>query len=165
MKSSLLLLVILLLQGCGSAFACKTDIIHRRPVGPIPCTVDNVVYMFNEKLRSQIEAFSADALKRNIPCIQTRKAIMEEHFPDNMGENVIGYCSAPWTISFLKPYWDRASAADRMTLVYHELGHCALNLDHYDEKNDIMNTYLLPGDVADSKWDQLVNQMFGRVKE
>ena len=162
MKACVLPLV-LLLSACGSAFACKTDMIERRQSGPEPCTVDNLVYMFNEKLRPQIESFSADALKRGVPCLRTRKAIMEKKFPDGIGDNVIGYCQAPWTISVLKPYWDRASAADRMTLVYHELGHCSLGLDHYDEGQDIMNTYLLPGDIAEEKWDKLVNNMFGRV--
>lgn len=164
MKKYLLPLA-LLSTSCGSAFACKTEVIPRRDQGPAPCTVDNVVYQFNEKLRVQIESFSADALKREVPCLMTRRAIMEEKFPDKMGENVIGYCAAPWTISFLKSYWDNASAADRMTLVYHELGHCALNLDHYDSKIDIMNTYLLSGDVADRKWDELVNNMFERAKK
>lgn len=95
----------------------------------------------------------------------TRKAVIDKDFPAELDGSVIGYCQAPWTISFKKTYWDRASAADRMTLVYHELGHCALNLDHYDEGQDIMNTYLLPGDIADEKWDRLVNTMFGRVKQ
>jgi hypothetical protein len=164
MKKYLLPLA-LLSTSCGSALACKTEVIPRRDQGPAPCTVDNMVYMFNEKLRPQIESFSADALKRGVPCLKTRKAIMEDKFPEGVGANVIGYCQAPWTISFLKSYWDKASAADRMTLVYHELGHCALNLDHYDEGQDIMNTYLLPGDIAEEKWDKLVNNMFGRVNQ
>jgi len=158
-----LLAITLLSPACGSAFACKTDIVERRINGPQPCTVDSIVYMFNERLFPQIEAFSQDAIKRGVPCLRTRKAIFEDKFPSPLGDNVIGYCQAPWTVSFLKPYWDRASAADRMTLVYHELGHCALNLDHYDEGQDIMNTYLLPGDIAEEKWDRLVNNMFGRV--
>ena len=158
-----LLATILLSPACGAALACKTEVIARRQSGPQPCTIDNLVYKFNEKLRPQLEAFSEDAIKRGVPCLRTRKAIMEEKFSNGEGDNVIGYCQAPWTVSFLKPYWDRASAADRMTLVYHELGHCALNLDHYDEGQDIMNTYLLPGDIADEKWDKLVNNMFGRV--
>ena len=160
-----LLLVTLLLQGCGSAFACHTDIKPRRNQGPEPCTMDNIFYRFNENLRTQIESFSADALKRNVPCLMTRQAIIEKDFPEEVSPNVIGYCQFPWQVSFKKSYWDTASAADRMTLVYHELGHCALGLDHYDDKSDIMNTYLLPGDVADSKWDELVNQMFERTKK
>lgn len=160
-----LLAATLLSTSCGSALACKTEIIHRRQPGPEPCTIDNIVYNFDEQLRTQIEAFSADALKREVPCLLTRKAIIEDKFPDKMGENVIGYCQFPWTISFKKSYWDTASAADRMVLVYHELGHCALGLDHLDGQHDIMNSYLLPGDVADRKWDKLVNSMFGRVNK
>ena len=160
-----LLATTLLSPACGSALACKTEVVPRRSQGPEPCTVTSLFSRFNEKLRTQIESFSADALKRDVPCLMTRQAIIEKDFPKEISSNVIGYCQFPWQVSFKKDYWDTASAADRMTLVYHELGHCALGLDHYDDKSDIMNTYLLPGDVADSRWDELVNSMFERAKK
>lgn len=159
-----LLLIALLSTSCGSALACKTEIIHRRQVDD-DCTMEQMIYMFHEQLRPMLESFSRDALKRGVPCLKTRKAVIEKDFPTSFDKNVIGYCQAPWTVSFRKSFWDAASAADRMVLVYHELGHCALNLDHYDEGQDIMNTYLLPGDIAEEKWDKLVNNMFGRAKE
>lgn len=159
-----LLAVTLLSTSCGSALACKTEVIHRRRVDD-DCTLEQLVYQFHGQLRPMLEAFSQDALKRGVPCLKTRKAVIEKDFPTEFDKNVIGYCQAPWTMAFKKSFWDAASAADRMVLVYHELGHCALNLDHYDEGQDIMNTYLLPGDIAEEKWDKLVNNMFERAKE
>lgn len=159
-----LLFIALLSTSCGPILSCKTEIIHRRRAED-DCTVEQLVYQFHNQLRPMLEAFSKDALSRGVPCLRTRKAVIQEDLPPELGENVIGYCQAPWTVAFKKAYWDAGSAADRMTLVYHELGHCALNLDHYDEGQDIMNTYLLPGDIADEKWDKLVNNMFKRTQQ
>lgn len=159
-----LLATALLSTSCGPMLACKTEIVSHRRVDD-DCTMEQLVYQFHGQLRPMLEAFSNDALKRSVPCYKTRKVVVEKDFPKELEGNVIGYCQAPWTVSFKKSYWDTASAADRMTLVYHELGHCALGLEHYDEGQDIMNTYLLPGDIADQKWDRLVNNMFKRAKQ
>lgn len=159
-----LLAVALLSTSCGPMLACKLEITQGHLI-PEDCTIENLAYQFHEKLRPQIEAFSQDALRRQVPCLSTRTLTIKQTFPSDLEPSVIGYCLFPWLVAFKKSYWDTASAADRMTLVYHELGHCALGLDHYDEGQDIMNTYLLPGDIADEKWDKLVNNMFGRAKQ
>lgn len=157
--------IVCLVVSCGPVFTCETEVKTTRRIGYDTCTVDNLFASLDGKLLTQVESFSQDAVKRNVPCRYTVKASLDENFSKSVGETVIGYCLIPWRVSIRKAFWDRASASERMALIYHELGHCALGLEHYDEKTDIMNTYLLPSDVADNKWDQLVNTMFERTKE
>jgi hypothetical protein len=85
--------------------------------------------------------------------------------PPELNSGVIGYCTHGGEIRFLTSFWATASATTRLVLAYHELGHCALGLDHHDGEADIMNTYLLNEVIADEEWDELVNKMFGRAKK
>jgi len=49
-------------------------------------------------------------------------------------KNSIGVCFyGPRRIELLKPFWDIASEKVREALVFHELGHCLLNLEHRNE--------------------------------
>jgi hypothetical protein len=80
-------------------------------------------------------------------------------------KGVVGYCIDSWEVRVLTSYWQTASATDRLLLMYHELGHCALGLDHLDGEIDIMNSYLLDDVTAEKEWDDLVNKMFERKKK
>lgn len=42
-------------------------------------------------------------------------------------------------------WWAAASEGERKWLFYHELGHCALGLDHVDDPNHIMYSTVLTG--------------------
>ena len=71
---------------------------------------------------------------------------------------IIGYCfingiNYP-TILIDKDYWANAEVEDRMALVFHELGHCALYREHEDSMvrfdghpypGSIMHSSLMPG--------------------
>lgn len=51
------------------------------------------------------------------------------------------------------------------TLVMHEVAHCVLGspFPHYDRKTDIMNPYLLPEQIIQANWPELIKQMFARA--
>ena len=53
--------------------------------------------------------------------------------------NVIGQCihteKEPNTVVVDKFYWDTADDLEREFLVFHELGHCALNRGHLDDSD------------------------------
>ena len=59
--------------------------------------------------------------------------------------------------------WNRSSDIDRMLLVYHELGHCDLNLMHSAE-DTIMNEYSISSDVFSLNPEYYLNALFTKGK-
>lgn len=77
--------------------------------------------------------------------------------------NYIGVCKnykkAGWKEIYIDPeYWYATTEGKRITLMYHELGHCVLDQDH--RSNSIM--YHRNFD-ATNNWDYYVNELFGRL--
>jgi hypothetical protein len=57
--------------------------------------------------------------------------------------------------------WEHASPQYKRTVLFHELGHCALNLDHAPNTSlAIMNSKVLPDKLSAPSWFQLVRDMF-----
>lgn len=157
-------LVSFLLLGCGVEQSCQsTATIPTISSGP--CTVEQVSPVIHSTFEYAVKQFSADALKQDVPCYQTRIIGFMQALPSDSPKNTIGYCLGYKEVRILQSFWDRASATERLTLLYHELGHCALNLDHTDGVPDIMNSYLLDDTTAEKQWDGLVNKMFERAKQ
>ena len=162
------LLLISLLVGCGAEQACQSvgKVDRRIPLPPRgDCTPKQISLRIHSKVEYAVELFSQDALHHQVPCYRTPLIGFLPKMPDELGSGVIGYCSPGSEIRFLAPFWNEVSATTRLVLVYHELGHCALGLDHTDGENDIMNTYLLDERTADSRWNELVTKMMKRVQQ
>jgi len=86
------------------------------------------------------------------------------------GSNAVGRCNE-WEYSdgrlykremtILKSYWETASDFTKRSLIYHELGHCALGLGHTPEnEKQIMNPYVLGDLYAEANWEPLVDFLF-----
>ena len=162
------LLLFLFLTACGSQFYCEEKVnINIPPVRQpaSPCTEETIFGKVHPTLSFQVKQFSEDAIKHNSPCYYTIVIGMAETFPSDIPEQVIGYCQSPVKLMIKKSFWEKASATERLTLMYHELGHCALGLDHKDDVPDIMNSYILDDATAEKQWDKLVTTMFGRAKQ
>jgi hypothetical protein len=112
-----------------------------------------------------IASFSKDAIRYEAPCYYTIVIGMTDNFPKDLPDSVIGYCISPIRLMIKTSFWNRSSATERLTLMYHELGHCALGQDHYDKAPDIMNTYLLDDVTAEKQWDKLVKTLFERTQK
>lgn len=56
---------------------------------------------------------------------------------------------------------DPNNTAKVQVIVWHELGHCALGLRHFDGEYDLMNTYLSPAHPQDR--EMLLNILFHRI--
>ena len=164
MRRYLLLLAVLV--GCGVDQGCQSSgrIIRQAPPQFGDCLPEHISPRVHDKVKYAVELFSADATRHEVPCYRTPFIGFLPKMPPDMEPNVIGYCSPGSEVRFLTPFWEDSSATTRLTLVYHELGHCALGLDHTDGEDDIMNTYLLSERVADKKWDELVHKMMGRAR-
>ncbi len=55
--------------------------------------------------------------------------------------NILAECEHAYypIISFRPSFWDNASEEDRENVMFHELGHCILNLDHDEERIRTIN--------------------------
>lgn len=74
------------------------------------------------------------------------------NFSNNIDDSFLGVCyyygkKQQWReIKINTKHWDGLDEAQRKALIYHELGHCALNREHKDDYHrsyptSIMNTY------------------------
>lgn len=152
---------------CGTLPFCEDKTFNLPPIKQpsSPCTLDKAFGRIHPDLLVQVSSFVQDARDRNIPCYYTALAGIQDKMPPGMGDTVIGYCQQHVATMMKASFWKAASATDRMMLIYHELGHCALHQDHHDSEPDIMNSYLLDDGYGDRHWDRLVNKMFERSRE
>ena len=80
-------------------------------------------------------------------------------------EDIIGLChhrSSGAYIEIKKPFWDAATSQTRRTLVFHELGHCALGIRKHapDDSGAIMEAVIIPDWLTTSNWTALVKDLF-----
>lgn len=121
LKSSFyLLLVILLANSCA----------HK---------VDGV--RMDEELEPYFIIFEEEAAKRGV--IFDNEVEQIEGYLQNIVDNgVIGACrrndgeGVNRSVFFDKPYWVTATNLEKEYVVFHELGHCFLGLDHDDRENE-----------------------------
>lgn len=73
----------------------------------------------------------------------------------------------PIQIEISSEFWSRTSEDAKNALIFHELGHCVLNLDHYgsimpdDCPSSLMNHYLPDHTCISRHWDRYMFDMFG----
>jgi hypothetical protein len=159
-------LILLSLSGCGQDWNC--NYINKRQAATqpaAPCTVAALFTRVHPSTSFQVQHFSNTAQAYNVPCYKTLTLAVTDNLIKDTPPEVLAYCQFPLTVTVRKAVWDAASATTRLGIIYHELGHCSLQLGHYDDSPDIMNSYLLHDDYMDKHWDVLVNTMFERVKQ
>jgi hypothetical protein len=81
---------------------------------------------------------------------------------DESNPTVIGLCEIgiDRTVTIRSDFFDHRSIAFK-ALVWHELGHCLLDLDHIDGvDNHIMNSYLPSNKALQSSWAYFVKDLF-----
>lgn len=162
-----LLLATVLLTGCGSRLSCMGATVTTPPnqQPSAPCKVGTMAGHYNDALFPYLVRFSGDAQARDVPCYYTITVGVMDGKPGDLSDDAIGFCQPPLRLMVLKSFWSTASEMEKMSLMYHELGHCALGLDHEDDVPDIMNSYLIDEEVAVRQWDTLVNTLFERAKQ
>ena len=149
----LLLLVSFLLWGCGTLpEQYEPRYIPRRD----KCSLRLLANKHDVAFSPYLATFVLDARHYNVSCIYTD--VMQ--FESDMKEEWAGYCTPIQKIAINTSFWKYASETERRTLIYHELGHCALGLDHRTDRVDIMNPAVLHPEVARSRWEGLVKNLF-----
>jgi hypothetical protein len=117
-----------------------------------------------------VRQFYADgqSLQKSVAMDVTRVYFVDSFDEEN--SRVIGRCliygfedgsTSHKEVEILKPFWDKASWTSKRTLVYHELGHCALELDHTaPQSGAIMQPTMIFDDHAADNWFDLVTEEF-----
>lgn len=96
---------------------------------------------------------------------------------DFRGPTVIGYCQrSSWSYTPLvvinREFWNSASSNEREHLMFHELGHCLLDLDHDDAviligidwvPRSIMNPYIFEESVYVAHREYYLQNLFNSV--
>ncbi|CAB5221113.1 hypothetical protein UFOVP244_84 [uncultured Caudovirales phage] len=139
--------------------------------GPAPCTFKSSVSgSVDPDLYSTVMDFFRDAKAHRADyCPRLNGITMVDTVADmgyEPGSLVIGVCKWPRQINILRPYWYQASPTLRAALIYHELGHCLLNLDHSSPENiNIMAPVILSEEILEDHWSALVDKLFARNYE
>jgi len=109
------------------------------------------------KLSSQSDS---DTCLANLPKLKNVR--LKSGVLDPANPTVIGLCemAIDRTVTIRSDFFDHRSIAFK-ALVWHELGHCLLDLDHIDGTNNhIMNANLPSSKVLQSSWEIFIKDFF-----
>lgn len=101
--------------------------------------------------------------------------VFEENVIGKNGKIVAGVCRysgnvfTPNTVSINKNYWGTIPVPMRKSLVWHELGHCVLDLDHNEDLTpegypaSVMYPSVIPGHIWETRFDTYREEMSTRA--
>jgi hypothetical protein len=99
---------------------------------------DSPEFLVEEPLQEYFDRFAAEAALRNV-IIDYEALKISGDIRIIATPNVIGQCihtdKEPNTVIVDKFYWEVADDLEREFLVFHELGHCAINRPHLDDSD------------------------------
>lgn len=150
--------------GCGKLELYDTGIVLY-PSGPkSPCRISAMTDAYLPELIVQLQSFSNKAIEYDLPCYGVEYiTITNDGFKEEA--TTIGVCRPQHSITLRTDFWQVAGPKERLALVYHELGHCALHMGHHDTAPDIMNSTILDESFLKKDWDNLVKEMFNRARK
>ena len=102
-----------------------------------------------EVVQPYVDLFLAEGAARG-KFIDLTETGLEITFQDHLEDTLAAFCS-DGTIVISTQYWETRNDANREAMIFHELGHCILNRDHYnailanDEWLSIMRGDPIPG--------------------
>lgn len=102
--------------------------------------------------KKEYAAFYEDAAKRFCiaPPIQVYFSRLES--------NIAGYCIYNFGILLNEDNWVKYGPYQRLELMYHELGHCALGLDHYEP--GLMSPTIHKENEVRENWENWRDELF-----
>ena len=156
-----------LLVGCGTASPVEIKEVDR----PVPFYIDTA--KIDAPLIPHVMEFAGycEKFETSELCQKNFKEITSIRLVDSFEEEfVVGKCfvsSAGERWIEIRDGWFDSDSMTMKTLVMHEVGHCALGspFPHYDDEDDIMNSYLLSEKTIMASWPALIRAMFTRAKE
>jgi hypothetical protein len=121
----------------------------------------------HEEVRPYVESFKAEATARkvriNLKGLHLDMA--DESYFRNHLRNAVGVCTPLYKLVMLRrTFWNRSDSTDREILVYHELGHCVLGLNHWQGGPDLMNPQMMDPIIYNEYRELLLDRLFSRVE-
>lgn len=162
--------LVLFLVACGTEYRTvevekKVKVLVEKPFYINPDLVDTPLMPHVMEFAGYCERFkTTETCKKNFEKVLSIRLVPS--FSDD--QFVVGKCfvaqSGERWIEVLDKVIDYDSLTMK-TLVMHEVGHCVLGspFPHYNEKVDIMNSYLLPEKIIQTSWPTLIKRMFTRA--
>jgi len=169
------LALILACTACGYAQKKVDDTVNKYTSTDRPRVVlDFPVVGSDTRMKEFVTEFYADAevygnkVEHDVTSVDFINNLpVEDGFPPD----TIGFCKTfvnpsddsevYRAVSILQPAWDAMTWQSQRTLIYHELGHCALNEVHTPAgSGQIMDPYLVPDTISQPSWPDLVNYEF-----
>lgn len=152
-----------LAAGCGKLELYDVGITLHPDKPKTPCRIEAMTDSFLPELMPQLVSFANKAIEYELPCYGVEYiTITNDGFKQDA--TTIGVCRFQHSITLRTDFWQVAGPKEKLALVYHELGHCALNMGHEDTYPDIMNSTILDEHFLKREWDNLVTQMFRRAR-
>lgn len=84
----------------------------------------------------------------------------EDHPENIINGQCISYAKGDKRVEINRKRYDVMTEDTKYWLLYHELGHCLLDLPHQDKKYGIMNTFMLSPTPLPMGWEYYVQQLF-----
>jgi len=117
-------------------------------LGVMGCATTRPVHKVDKELAPYVElyakALAFNGCKNKYLNLPRRTFIVFDNLIENTVEGVgseIGVCEPGYhtfTVRVDRYHWNLASIQQRMQLVFHELGHCVLRLDHSQDSGNYM---------------------------
>ena len=173
MKTTLTLSIVLALSACGQDVHRAAHADDPRPSYSIDPAI--APYM----ARYFVGAHAHGVMNSPNPDVRTIRFADDAEMAETDGieDSTLGYCYSMtmWTYDKLgtkveweqkdivirKSTWDKFGGCVRQALISHENGHCQLNLDHVDDKNNLMYPYIV---AADSDTDPKCEEFMAEEK-
>lgn len=158
-----LLILLAFLTGCGTA---KVRIEYR--VQPSSCTAYEALPTVDTKVSDIVALFFEEAQAHRAKCVKAKRIGFKSQsdvgkvVPDSKAL-VLGYCTYDGTVVLNQDLWFKLRPITQKAVVFHELGHCVLNLGHApDDALNLMTPYILPSDQIAENWDLLLDKLFSK---
>lgn len=147
--------------------ACGDDHQFRQTNQYTPVHQDRPIVL-EPSMQVYIDEFYFEAERREV---ETSKLVGTANLVDSYPRpESVGMCSG-WIdpknkievrrdLTALRSYWEKASDWGRRIVIFHELGHCALGLDHSDSDKEIMSPFKINDVYAEWNWPELVDNLF-----
>jgi hypothetical protein len=153
----------LLLTACSTT----TNSTYTPPAAKhVGCTREQALPVVDERVSVWVDDFFAEAQKRGSTCYKAKSVrfVAQDKIPQDKttaGASVIGYCTSSGNVVLSEQVWASYGLLFNKALLFHELGHCVLQLDHAPESAlNLMAPYMLSEITLAENWAELMTKLF-----
>lgn len=160
----------LFLLGCSTPQAGLTGVTRNSPE-PVPCTQEAALPSYDPSLQIFVQDFFRDAQKYNATCYRAQSVtfVSQKEIPQTQAEKdtvIIGYCTEDGRVVLSRDVWESSGMLSNKALLFHELGHCVLDLGHAPKPAiNIMAPCMLEDDILAENWASLIKKLFTKSME